>query len=119
MNNSAPLLLGLAIPNLPFLAVAVVGLVLSFSRRAQYPRATRWAASGFACLILEIALSLVQQYTSLIGDSPAADRTNLVWIVSASYILRVATFIAIVVAIFAERPRVQQDAADDKRNVRF
>jgi hypothetical protein len=114
MNNSAPLLLGLAIPNLPFLVVAVVGLVLSFSRRAQYPRATRWAAAGFACLLLEVALSVVQQYTFAIGDSPAGDRRDLFWIVSASYILRVATFIAIVVAIFAERPRVQQDAANDK-----
>lgn len=111
MNNSAPLLLGLAIPNLPFLAVAVAGLALSFSRRKQYPRAARWAAVGFACLLLEITLSVVQQYTFAIDSGSAEDRTDLFWIVSALYILRLATFIAIAVAIFAERPNAQQSAA--------
>ncbi|MRW89025.1 hypothetical protein GJ699_03415 [Duganella sp. FT80W] len=116
MNSSAPLLLGLAIPNLPFLAVAIAGLVLSFSRRALYPRAARWATVGFACLLLEIVLSVVQQYTFAIDSNSARDRTDLFWIFSALYVLRLATFITIAVAIFAERPNAQPSAAHDVRN---
>jgi hypothetical protein len=112
MDNNAPLLLGFVIPSIPFLAVALVGLAVSLSRKARYPRAARWAITGFVCLLLQVVLSFLQQYMLSTRDG-SANAIGLVWMVPASYFLRFASLVAIAVAIFSDRQNAQQRAAVD------
>ena len=118
MNNSAAFVLGLAIPSLPFLAVSITGLMFSLSRRRLYPRAARWATAGFTCWLLEIGLSVLQQYMFGITDLSATEREGLFWMFPTMYLLKLSAFVLITVAVFVERQHAQQSAPGDVRNAR-
>lgn len=103
MSNSAIVAIGAAIPGLPFVAVAIVGLVLSLLRRSRFPRAARWATIGFASLLLQ---SLVDQYSVAFSafEGPTLNSVHsLVWMTAVMYLLRLVGLIALAMAVFAER----------------
>lgn len=115
MNNSAVVAIGAAIPSLPFVAVAIVGLVLSLVRRSRFPRAARWATVGFASLLLQ---SLVDQYSvafSAFEDPSSNSVHNLVWMTAFMYLLRLLGLIALAMAVFAERAPARQIASGPKQ----
>lgn len=110
MSNSAIFLMGAAIPNLPFIAVAIAGLILAFSRRSIFPRGARWATVGFASLLLQTGLSLMDQYSAAnYESSPENHAHNLVWMTSFMYLLRLVTLAALAIAVFADRPTSKPD----------
>ena len=116
MNDSAIIAMGAAIPNLPFVAVAIVGLVLSISRRSRFPRGAHWATVGFACLLLQVGTSLMEQVSVALSTSAepsAAYLHSLVWMNTAMYLLRLAGLIALAMAVFAERAPAQRIAPCD------
>ncbi|XLZ71005.1 hypothetical protein ABT364_03305 [Massilia sp. SR12] len=113
MFDDAPLLIGMVLPSLPFLALSIAGLTLSIVRRTRHPRAALCAALGFGCLFLDVTLSLVQQYMYMFASGSATERADHLWIYTVTYVLRLATFVAIAIAIFVERPNAQQNAARD------
>ena len=109
MSNSAVFALGAAIPSLPFAAVAVVGLILSLTRRSRFPRGARWATIGFVSLLLQIGVSVVDQYSVAASDGPSEHYVqSLVWMTSLMYVLRLVSLVALVMAVFAERPTEKQ-----------
>lgn len=114
MNNGAAVALGAAIPSLPFIAVAIVGLVLSLSRRARFPRGARWAIVGFASLLLQFGMSLVKEYSVAVSTyeaDPANYVHSLVWITAVMYLLNLISLIALSMAVFAERVPSRQVAS--------
>lgn len=106
MSNGAAVALGAAIPSLPFVAVAIVGLVLSILRRSSFPRGARWGFVGFASLLLHFGMSLVKDF-SVTMSTYEADPTNyvhgLVWMTAVMYLLNLISLIALAMAVFAER----------------
>lgn len=106
MNNAAVVALGAVIPNLPFVAIAIVGLILSRTRRSRFPRGARWATVGFASLLLQAGISVLKEYTVAISI-PEADPNNyihgLVWMTSGIYLLHLMSLSALAMAVFAER----------------
>ena len=106
MNNVAATALGVAIPSLPFIAVAIVGLVLSLSRRSRFPRGARWAIVGFASLLLQSGMLMVREYNVAVSTyeaDPANDLQRLVWMTAVTYLLNLTGLIALAMAVFAER----------------
>jgi hypothetical protein len=111
MSNGAAVALGAAIPSWPFITVAIVGLVLSLSRRARFPRAARWAIVGFACLLLQFGMSLVKEYSVAVSTyeaDPANYVHSLIWMTAVMYLLNLFSLIALAMAVFAERMPSQQ-----------
>lgn len=111
MSNAAVVALGAAIPTLPFVAVAIVGLALSFSRRPRFPRGARWAIVGFASLLLQLGMSLVKEYSVAVSTyeaDPTDDVNSLVWMTAVMYLLNLTSLIALAMAVFAERVPSQQ-----------
>lgn len=114
MSNGFAVALGAAIPGLPFAAVAIVGLVLSLSRRSRFPRGARWAMLGFGSLLLHFGISLLKEYSVAVSVHEA-DPTNyihgLVWITTGMYLLNLISLIALAMAVFAERVPGQEAAS--------
>lgn len=105
MSSSAIVTMGAAIPSLPFVVVAIVGLILSFSRRSIFPSGARWAIVGFTSLLLQVGVSLVDQYNVAASEgSPEHYVHTMVWVTSFLYLLRLISLVALAMAIFAERP---------------
>jgi len=114
MSNGAVVALGAAIPSLPFIVVAIVGLVLSISRRSRFPRGARWAIVGFASLLLQFGMSVVKAYSVAVWTyeaDPANDMQSLVWMTAAMYLLNLISLIALAMAVFTERAPGQQVAS--------
>ena len=114
MSNGAAVALGAAIPSLPFLAVAIIGLVLSLSRRPRFPRAAGWAIVGFASLLLQFGMSLVKEYSIAVSTyeaDPANYVHGLVWMTAVMYFLNLISLIALAMAVFAERMPSQHVAS--------
>jgi hypothetical protein len=114
MSNGAAVALGAAIPSLPFIVVAIVGLVLSFSRRPRFPRGARWAIVGFASLLLQFGMSLAKEYSVAVSTYEADPENyvhSLVWMTVVMYLLNLISLIALAMAVFAERVPGQQVAS--------
>lgn len=104
MSNNAIVAIGAAIPSLPFVVVAIIGLAMSMSRWSRFPRVARWATIGFTSLLLQGGLSLVDQYNaSASAGSLENEAHNLVWITTAMYLLKLLSLVALTMAVFAER----------------
>jgi hypothetical protein len=114
MSDDAVVVFGAAIPGLPFVAVGIVGLVLSFSRRSRFPRGARWAIVGFASLHLQFGMSLVKEHgvaVSVHEADPANYIHSLVWMTAVIYVLNLTSLIALAIAVFAERVPGEKIAA--------
>lgn len=114
MNNGAVVALGAAIPSLPFIVVAIVGLALSLSRRSRFPRGARWAIVGFASLLLQFGMSLVKDYSVAVSTyeaDPANYVPGLFWMTAVMYLLNLISLIALAMAVFADRMPGQRVAS--------
>lgn len=105
MSKSEIFAMGAAIPSLPFMAVAIVGLILSISRRSRFPRGARWASVGFTTLLLQVGMSVVAPYSvAASGGSPEHFSHSMAWVTSVIYLLSLVSLVALAMAVFAERP---------------
>lgn len=117
MSNSAIIAMGAAIPSLPFVAVGIVGLIFSLSRRSRFPRGARWATVGFISLLLHVGMSFVNQYSFEVSEGPPEHAVhNLVWMTSLLYLLRLVSLVALTMAVFAERQPAKKITPDDVQN---
>jgi len=110
MSDSAIVAIGAAIPGLPFVAVAITGLVLSILRRSRFPRGARWASVGFTCLLLHFLVDLYSVAFSAFEGPPLNSVNSLIWMTALTYVLRLLGLVALAIAVFAERAPARQIA---------
>jgi hypothetical protein len=93
---------------LPYIALYILGLVFAFSRR-DMGKAGKYAAAGFALLLLGTLVAAVQQYVimsaRMSGDVNAYRlNTMMMGSVVATQVCRFGGMGLLLAAIFAKRP---------------
>lgn len=103
------LFFSLFVMQIPILIVAVSGLWLSISRKAHFPRVSKWASWGFSLLIahsltsITLQLVMIRIRTEMAGPDLAAAFFWPSLLGVAAYPLFIAGFVMLARAIFLDR----------------